>query len=449
MKLNVFVSGKRVAILESQDGFTHSLTYLPDASPADFVSLLMPVGATAWDWPSLHPFFQVSLPEGFLLSVLKEQLGPHLGASPLELLAVVGRNTIGRVQVAAGDDAGIPVSAFEVESLLHGANSQVVFLSLVREYAASGVSGVAPKFLTPETQVLFQKATLATERFIVKGSSAKLPFIALNEHLCMEVSRRTGFATPQTRVSEDGQTIVVERFDLAPDGTRLGFEDVCSLLGLLPEDKYKSTWERVGRLAREWVSEHHLRKAQAQLAVTLLLTYVLGNADCHTKNLALLYRSFEDVQLAPIYDMLSIRVYDDYANNPPGMYIDGRKTWTPGKALWRVLQQQLGIEPAQQRELADAVCEAAIDVMPELRHHAKHTSGFAEVGARMVWEWDEGLKRIRDRLTIAVPSFVDQALSDGIAKPEPAKRFIPGRAGESPLLGQRRKDSRNRRPPSS
>lgn len=62
-------------------------------------------------------------PEGYLLQVLQEQFGPHIGASPIALLSVIGRNTVGRVQVAA------------------------VGAALVREHATSGVSGVVPKFL--------------------------------------------------------------------------------------------------------------------------------------------------------------------------------------------------------------------------------------------------------------------------------------------------------------
>src|SRR6185436_19979306 len=103
MKLNVFVNKKRVAVLDSPDGFAHFLAYLPESTEDEFVSLQMPVQTRSWAWPTLHPFFQVSLPEGFLLAVLKEQLGPHLGAQPLELLAVVGTNTIGRVQVSASE----------------------------------------------------------------------------------------------------------------------------------------------------------------------------------------------------------------------------------------------------------------------------------------------------------------------------------------------------------
>ena len=64
MKLNVFVNGKPVAVLDSPDGFKHVLAYLPDVADDEFVSLLMPARTQSWEWPALHPFFQVSLPEG-------------------------------------------------------------------------------------------------------------------------------------------------------------------------------------------------------------------------------------------------------------------------------------------------------------------------------------------------------------------------------------------------
>ena len=437
-KLNVFVNGRRVAILDSQDGFEHHLTYDRDIPSDDFVSLLMPVRTQSWDWPTLHPFFQVNLPEGFLLSVLKEQLGPHLGSRPLDLLAVVGQNMIGRVQVGPGAAPTAVAARLELEPLLHSSASADIFMELLHEYATSGVSGVVPKFLTPETQARFRKGSLATERHIVKSSAPKLPFMALNEHLCMEVARRTKFDTALTEPSDDGQVLVVKRFDIdTQTGLRMGFEDCCSLLGLATDDKYNSTWERVARLVRDWVPPMQHRQAMEQLAVSLLLTYALGNADCHTKNLGLLYSNADDVRMAPIYDMLTIRAYEKYADNPPGMYIDGRKNWTPGKSLWRVLQQHLQIEPARQRELVQTVCDATSSVFPDLLYHVKHTAGFELIGSRMIWEWDEGLKRLQDRIQVAVPSFVEQAKADGINEPTAPQKFVPQRVGESQLLGSR------------
>lgn len=442
-RLNVFASGRRVATLSSPDGFEHHLTYDRDAAASDFVSLLMPVRPQSWTWPALHPFFQVSLPEGFLLDVLREQLGPHLGAHALHLLSVTGHNTIGRIQVSAGESVTGSAALLDLAPLLHGAESAKVFMRLLRDYAASGVSGVVPKFLNPASPALFRKGSLTTERHIIKSSAAALPFMALNEHLCMEVARRTGFAAAATQVSEDGQVLVVERFDSdARSGQRQGFEDCCSLLGLTPGDKYNATWERVARLVREWVAPVRHRAAMEQLAITLLLTYALGNADCHTKNLGLLYSNLDDVRVAPVYDMLSTRAYDQYADNPPGMYVDGRKSWQPGKSLWRMLQQHLQVEPARQRELVQTVCDATASVFPDLLQHTRHTPGFAIIGARMIWEWQKGLLRLQERLPeerqAAMPSFTTQALQAGVSEPPKPERFAPERSGESPLLGRRR-----------
>ena len=440
MKLKVFVHGTAVAVLESTAGFEHALTYLPTAQPQQFVSLAMPVQTSSWLWPALHPFFQVSLPEGFLLSVLKEQLGPHLGASGIDLLSVVGHNLIGRVQVSAGEQPNAATALDDLAPLLHGEASEQVFLDLMLRHAASGVSGVVPKFLSDETAALFRKGTLATERHIVKGSSAHQAFVALNEHLCMKAAAATLAKVARTVVSDDGQVLVVERFDIDPaSGKRKGFEDFCSLLGLTPDDKYDSTWERVARLTRDYVPRDRLLAANEQLALTLLLSYALGNADCHTKNLAFIYDDFDNVELAPVYDMVTVLAYDRHANNPPAMYLDGRKSWSANKALWRYLQVNLGLDPPRQRELVDRVCTGVASVVPELLQHIRHTPGFASVGLRMLWEWNEGMNRLAERRTFAIADWVAAAQASGLPRPSPAPRYAPQRIGESPLLAPKRR----------
>lgn len=231
--------------------------------------------------------------------------------------------------------------------------------------------------------------------------------------------------------------LVVERFDVAEDGSRLGFEDCCSLLGLAPEDKYQSTWERVARLVGDFVAQEQLVQANEQLARTRLLTYALGNANCHTKNLALLYTSTEDVRLAPVYDMLSILAYDAYSRNEPGMFVGGRKDWRPGKALGQFLKQALGIEPARQRELTGQVCQAVVDTFPELMTRSRDVPGFAPVAARMVNEWNAGLSRLAPHTSIVVPDLNAVAKDDGLT-PAAARQRPRRRSGESPLLGRRR-----------
>jgi serine/threonine-protein kinase HipA len=95
----------------------------------DFVSLTMPVRTESYVWDDqLPPVFQMNLPEGYLLQVLQEQFGPQIGASPTALLSVIGRNMVGRVQIAApGAVLEEPPNPIEVAELLQGDNSEQAF----------------------------------------------------------------------------------------------------------------------------------------------------------------------------------------------------------------------------------------------------------------------------------------------------------------------------------
>lgn len=440
MKLHVFVHDKPVATLASIDGFRHVMAYHPEVDVGQFVSLLMPVRTESYAYPDLHPVFRMNLPEGFLLSILQEQLGPQVGASPLDLLSVVGRNAIGRIKVAApGADPTQPPVPFELADILRGDNAEAAFVDLVRRYAVSGVSGVVPKFLSPSALSAHGKGTLATDRYIIKGTTDRLPGVALNEHLCMEVSRQAGIPTALTEVSEDGRALVVHRFDVEADGvTRKGMEDLCSLLSLRPEEKYQSTWERVvGRIKDVVPNPAQQNTALSQLADLLLLTYALRNADCHTKNIALLYASREHIVLAPVYDMLTITVYDDYAKNPPGMPIEGRSTWAPGRALERFLQTRCGVMPAQTKARVERICEAIVQVTPQLVEAAGRFPGFHETGKRMLHAWNDGMNSLRLQKTWSLPSLdaaIAQARFSDVTPAIPAQRE---KIGRSPLLGAR------------
>jgi serine/threonine-protein kinase HipA len=439
MKLHVYVHDQAVATLESLDGFKHVLSYHPEVDAAQFVSLLMPVRTESYSYPELHPIFRMNLPEGFLLSVLQEELGPHVGASPLNLLSVVGRNAIGRVKVASvgADPTQAPVP-FDVADILRGDNSEEAFVRLVRKHAVSGVSGVVPKFLTSKIGT-HGKGTLATEQYIIKGTTARLPGVALNEHLCMEVARRAGIPTAATEVSSDGQALVVHRFDHEGDGkTRLGMEDLCSLLTLRPEQKYETTWERIVHRIKDVVTMPAQQNAAlSSLADLILLTYALRNADCHSKNVSLLYRSRDDVWLAPVYDMLTITVYDDYAKNPPGLTLEGRSTWQPGKALERFLQTRCGVMPADTRQRIERICEAVVSVTPDLVAAAQQHPGFHETGKRMLHAWNDGMNSLRLQKSWRLPS-LDKAITTAkFSDPTPIAPTPRRKTGRSPLLAPR------------
>lgn len=454
MKLSVYVLGREVAVLESVGDFKSVLTYAPNTAADDFVSLTMPVRTESWLWDDqLPPIFQMNLPEGYLLQVLQEQFGPHVGASPLALLSVVGRNMVGRIQVAAsGAQLHEPAKPVEVADLLQGDNSEAAFAELVRQHATSGVSGVLPKFLDTQEETLqetvgargrlgkHQKATLLTRRHIIKGSSGRLPFAALNEYLCMQVLAKV-LPSAKTEVSRDGNALVVHRFDVNEDGQPLwGMEDFCALLGLRPAQKYETTWERIARAVRDHVPGNRQYETFQRLAATLLLTYALHNADCHAKNIALLYTSRANVHLSPAYDFLTTSVYPGYQNNPPGISFGGKKTWTPGKNLSKFIAATFGIPLREQSEMVERISDSVADCVPLVRDRMSELPEFKDTGKRMLLAWQEGVNGLRDRRAYSVGDWPAEKVFDGISdvpRLESPRSII----GRSPLLGGRPKVS--------
>lgn len=437
-ELLVHVGGKPVAVLESDDGFRHVCTYLSGTSPGGEISLLMPVRRESYVYEKgIHPVFQMHLPEGFLLSVIQEQFGPIIGASSLSLLSVIGRNTIGRVQYTLPDQSleGVEVP-FDLQSVLKGNNSEEAFAALVRRHALSAVSGVVPKFIAPgKWPEDLGTTSFRTSEYIIKGSSSHIPYVALNEHLCMEVARRAGMRTATTFLSDDGHALAVKRFDIEKDGTRLGFEDFCGLLLLTPPQKYETTWERLVARLKAVVPSPQREKALDDIADVLLLTYALRNADCHAKNVGLLYRSVDQIGLAPIYDMLTTTVYDEYRHNPPGLSIGGRKVWAPGKTLEVFINARLGIPSARLHQKVERIGAAILEVVPILLEKIDRYQEFREIGKRMLLQWNDGMNSLKLHKAWRLPDLAATIKTAGFSDPRKPKK-APA-IGRSELIGRR------------
>lgn len=424
MKLNVHVLGKHVGVLEQVGDFKSVMAYVPEVAPENLVSLTMPVRTESYPWDDeLHPIFRMNLPEGYLLQVLQEEFGPHIGASPVALLSVIGRNMVGRLKVAPpGAALDEPAKPIEVADILKGDNSEEAFSRLVREHAKSGVSGVLPKFLDTEARKqrglgVHNKATLLTHRHIIKGSSARLPFATANEHLCMQVAARV-LESAKTELSQDGNVLLVHRFDVDENGKPFrAMEDFCALVGLRPQNKYETTWERIAKAVRTYVDGKHQYETFQKLTAMLLMTYALRNADCHSKNMALLYTSRNDARLAPAYDFFTTSVYPGYRDNPPGLSFMGRKTWLPGKTLARGITQNFGISEREQKVIVERISDAVAHTAPAVREMMNHLAGFKDTGKRMLAAWSDGVKFLREPNMYALSPWKPGESFEGISNP--------------------------------
>ena len=158
----------------------------------------------------------------------------------------------------------------------------------------------------------------------------RLPFATVNQRLCMQVLAKL-LPAAKTALSEDGNVLAVHHFDVDESAKPLpALEEFCSLLGLRPAQKYETTWKRIPKAVRAHVQGREHYETFQKLTTMLLLTYALRNADCHAKNIALLYTPREGASLAPAYDFFTTSVYAGYQHNPPGIGQMGKKTWLPG-----------------------------------------------------------------------------------------------------------------------
>ncbi|MBP6019934.1 MAG: type II toxin-antitoxin system HipA family toxin [Burkholderiaceae bacterium] len=447
MKLDVHVCGRTVAKLyRERDEYV--LSYLSDTDPADFISLTMPVRAEPWRWPrDLHPFFRQNLPEGYLLSIIREEFGPLLDGTDLSLLAVVGGMGIGRVTVTPeGGALGGDMEPLRIEFLLKAENTTAHFASLVRRYARASISGMVPKFIALEEGVgapahAVGKPTLRTSRHIIKGSDDSTPYLGFNEFYTMRVLERLNVVpVARTRMSEDGRVLVVDRFDVDEHGMPThGVEDACGLLGLPPHEKYATTNERVLNATRVYVPAAAMREQLEQFGWHLLTNYVVRNADCHAKNIALYYTGLKDVAYTPVYDLVTTQAYPRYAGSPPGLPVDGRQAWVVGKTLERFFKARLGIAPKQYAEMVERLCESAVEVGREVIEAATNETRWYTVAKHMVHAWNDGMESLRSPKSLVAFRGLDEAIAQaGFSdpeKPESGREVI----GRSELLGRPRK----------
>ena len=443
MILDVHVGATTVARLyRERDEYV--LKYRPGTAAEDFVSLTMPVREEPWRWPrDLFPFFRQNLPEGYLLNVIREEFGSLFDGTDLSLLGLVGGAGIGRVSVTPqGIAPGVGIEPLEISRLLKAENTAEHFAQLVRRYARVAISGVVPKFVAEDRErsdMSLGKPTLRTGFHIIKGSDERTPFLGFNEFYTMQVLARLRVVpVAQCQMSEDGRLLVVDRFDVDEHGVpRHGLEDACGLLGLPPHEKYSPSTEKVWNATRPYIPAALLSAQREQLGWHLLTNYVVRNADCHSKNIALFYTSRTDVAFSPVYDLVTTQAYPRFAGNPPGLSVGGRQTWAPGKSLERFFNGVLGIAPRHYAAMVEQLCESAVEVGQEVIEAAKNEPAWRDVATHMVHAWNAGMETLRSAKTAPHFRGLQAAITEaGLPEPQQPERSREA-IGRSELLGRK------------
>ncbi|HEY1397972.1 type II toxin-antitoxin system HipA family toxin [Roseateles sp.] len=357
-----------------RDG-NYLFTFTAEATAEHAPALTMPLRARPYEQPTLHPVFHMNLPEGFVLEQLRNRLAKTAGLDPLLLLSVIGSQApIGRLRYTlAGHDQPSPREPGEGErlaDLLAARGTRELFARLVDDYVMrSGISGVQPKVLVPERGSMDPefKAALSTSDLIVKSGLGEFPGLSINEFVCMTAVQRAGVPVPEFFLSNDGELFIMRRFDRPADGRVLGFEDMLSLSGKAPDQKYSGSYEQIRRLLTLFCAPRLVRPAVQQLFDMVVLSCILGNGDAHLKNFGVLYdRISGEVGMAPAYDIVCTRVYireDNLALN-----LDGNKSFFASRLGLLEFGQACNMTRAQIKarviELATIVLTTLNDLTP-------------------------------------------------------------------------------------
>ena len=418
-KLDVYVrSGKKshlVATL-SREGVRYVLTYLQKTSPKHFVSLSMPVRSQSWiSEGSLHPFFEMNLPEGSRRDEIAATFGKAMMTENMSLLAITGNDAIGRVSVVP---SGFPLDwkarfSVNIDSVMQLDRTDSFFVRAVRDHSAQGVAGVQPKLLVADDRV-----TLRAESWIIKHDGCDLEWLSVNEYLSMSAARLCGIDVPECVLSRDGKSLFVNRFDR--DG--LGFEDMCALMGRHSHEKYSGSMEQLVKVASLIVTDKPRMKEEIIRAI--VFNTCIGNGDAHLKNFGVLYDK-DSCSMSPFYDLVSVRAFPNYLDDIPALSIGNKKEWILGKEF-KAFTKNINVSPVRVAEIIDEVERGVKAALPLILRMAKDRPEFKDHAASMAASWNDGLNHIRGNMSerdLLWPGFPASAASslvfEKVAKPRP------------------------------
>ncbi len=379
--------------------------YIPDASSDRAVSLTMPVRLESYvTGYGLAPIFEMNLPEGALREQLRARFARHVGRfDDLELLTIVGRSQIGRVRFTGEDDElDVQVPFHKVDDILAMRRGGNLFRELVEQFASfSGLSGVQPKVLIRDegaSAVLAgstdrKTTTVRSATHIVKFWVAdEFPELAANEYFCLLAAQRSGLRVPQFRLAEDGRALVIDRFDLLPDGRFLGFEDFCVLNARRTSEKYRGSYETaVMKRFETYSNSRFLLEDLESLFQLIALNCALRNGDAHLKNFGVLYHEvLGEARLAPVYDLITTNVYPSL-DGKLALTLNGSTRWPDAASLMKLGETRAHLTPSRSRQVLERVADGMSKAAGELRAYVPDHPDFTDIGTRMLAEWEAGI----------------------------------------------------------
>lgn len=200
-----------------------------------------------------------------------------------------------------------------------------------RGYTVPGVQKKLSLHLSKETHPRLTVVNYPTG-YILKPQVKEFRALPEAEQLVMCMADKAGISTvPHALVkSGDSYAYITKRIDRAfadKSNTKMfAMEDFCQLDQRLTQDKYKGSYERCGKIIKQYSSTSGLD--MTELLYRLVFSFIVGNSDMHLKNFSLIETETgsENYHLSPAYDLLPVNVIMPEDKEQFALPMNGKKT---------------------------------------------------------------------------------------------------------------------------
>ena len=310
--------------------FQYKESYL-DSEYSMPISISLPLKKDAFSADVTRIFFEGLLPEGFSRKAVANWIKTDEN-DYITILSVLGRECIGAIKVVSDEnsteyDTYEKLDMDQVKALAKEGATKSTQILMETHLSLTGASGKVGLYYDAKNKDWYLPKGDAPSTHIIKQSHIRLNDIVINEQLCMLTAKNLSLDVPKSFIINTGSDTdellyATERYDRTfiqnkkannlKVPNRLHQEDFAQAMAIPSKDKYEKSDEgylkRIFNLIRNNCSDPITD--QNKLWQMICFNYLIGNTDCHIKNLSLLYDDkLRKIKLAPAYDIVSTRVY--------------------------------------------------------------------------------------------------------------------------------------------
>lgn len=213
--------------------------------------------------------------------------------------------------------------------------SDAVLETIARESINKGytVPGVQKKLSLHLSQGACPRLTVVNypSGYILKPQVKEFCALPEAEQLVMSMADKAGIATVPHALIKSGASYayITKRIDRVfgkdTGVEKLAMEDFCQLDLRLTQDKYKGSYERCGKIIKEYSSASGID--MTELFYRLVFSFIVGNSDMHLKNFSMIETGpgTGDYRLSPAYDFLPVNVVMPEDREQLALPVNGKK----------------------------------------------------------------------------------------------------------------------------